>query len=688
MLLELVTVPIIKTSEPGCRYTALSYMWGTGSKVRDATVDGQAIEMTENLYLALREISSSRLGKESIFGSSRSRAETEVLRELVQQLRQEPRGPQGGSQHRTQTAPGTYLWVDALCINQADVSERNQQVSIMGQIYSNALRVISWLGVDDKARHGIKAVQILGQHVLDNPDDTNSVAWLAGHPRACKKDYNPQADVDDVFKSGSRFWDSLHNLNHIRYWRRIWIIQELVLAKEVWFLARGIALKDEVLWAYLDWRQVLYRMEERPKPDRIHPDIWSRIKSGGFPQDGHIGNIKGLLDVHTHRQKVQRQGSDPSFADFSDKVHPVLKFAASNCTDPRDKIYGLLGIMNDEEIPVPDYSLPIRDVYTDFFKRYVNRSQCLNMFLGRAGIDCLRRELEDDLGLPSWIPDLHRIATLEEYPENKTVHLIARPLRDGAGGADEPQVSVQGHSLMAMGAFVDIVSFVYPQSGLEQTDTILATLPPHTEAVLGVPRLQALCKLIVFAVTFPMNNEQALDPDNWVQNVPLFLLAIVRASCPYELTPEIWTQFGPSLLFAKTGIRSDPHNFNRDLQEKILGDIPMPFDWRGRSATALIHDEAVRRTDKLDVHLFEEVSEAYLHGSFRPFHTNQGHIGLGPYRAQSGDRLAVIVGYVFPVVLRPVGVEGKWSLVGACIVAGIMNGEALRDNVLERIEIC
>jgi heterokaryon incompatibility protein (HET) len=41
-----------------------------------------------------------------------------------------------------------YLWVDAVCINQADTSERSAQVLLMGEIYGQAEKVIVWLGKD------------------------------------------------------------------------------------------------------------------------------------------------------------------------------------------------------------------------------------------------------------------------------------------------------------------------------------------------------------------------------------------------------------------------------------------------------------------------------------------------------------------------------------------------------------
>jgi hypothetical protein len=38
------------------------------------------------------------------------------------------------------------LWIDAICIDQSSMDERNQQVELMGDVYSKARRVILWLG--------------------------------------------------------------------------------------------------------------------------------------------------------------------------------------------------------------------------------------------------------------------------------------------------------------------------------------------------------------------------------------------------------------------------------------------------------------------------------------------------------------------------------------------------------------
>jgi heterokaryon incompatibility protein (HET) len=88
-----------KTSHP---YEALSYVWGSGDKPHSIIIDNQKLAVTENLYKALLHL----------------------------QDRKIPRP----------------IWVDALCINQADEKEKELQIQFMAAIYAKASRVIVWLG--------------------------------------------------------------------------------------------------------------------------------------------------------------------------------------------------------------------------------------------------------------------------------------------------------------------------------------------------------------------------------------------------------------------------------------------------------------------------------------------------------------------------------------------------------------
>ncbi|OAG05428.1 uncharacterized protein CC84DRAFT_1050147, partial [Paraphaeosphaeria sporulosa] len=84
-------------------YEALSYRWGSNRQLETVQLDGHDFDVTPNLAAALRK-----------FRKRKNR----------------------------------LLWIDQLCVNQTDMDERNEQVPVMGQIYSQARKVLVWLGVD------------------------------------------------------------------------------------------------------------------------------------------------------------------------------------------------------------------------------------------------------------------------------------------------------------------------------------------------------------------------------------------------------------------------------------------------------------------------------------------------------------------------------------------------------------
>lgn len=127
-------------------YEALSYTWGTDEATKVIGINGQRFNVRPNLYDALNHL-------------------------------------------RFPNAPRA-VWVDAICINQNNIQERNAQVSLMAFIYTRAQRVLVWLGLD--------------------PSD--------GYPVP------------------NHFTDARYRVvSHHPYWTRLWIIQELLLADSVVF---------------------------------------------------------------------------------------------------------------------------------------------------------------------------------------------------------------------------------------------------------------------------------------------------------------------------------------------------------------------------------------------------------------------------------------------------------------------
>jgi hypothetical protein len=111
-------------------YTALSYAWGPPAPTSSILIDGVSYAIRENLYHALLVI------RDKITGSR---------------------------------FDWKYLWIDAICINQENVSERNHQVGLMSRIYSRADLVLVWLGSEaDNSTMAIELIQRLSQGTSDS----------------------------------------------------------------------------------------------------------------------------------------------------------------------------------------------------------------------------------------------------------------------------------------------------------------------------------------------------------------------------------------------------------------------------------------------------------------------------------------------------------------------------------------
>jgi hypothetical protein len=97
-------------------FEALSYDWGDSGITEPIICSGEVVQVTVNLADALRRI---RLG---------------ISPHMFVK------------QHNIKIYRPAALWVDAICINQTEISERNSQVQLMRDIYTKAKRVIVWLG--------------------------------------------------------------------------------------------------------------------------------------------------------------------------------------------------------------------------------------------------------------------------------------------------------------------------------------------------------------------------------------------------------------------------------------------------------------------------------------------------------------------------------------------------------------
>lgn len=113
---------------PQNEYFALSYEWGVENKSswpRYIFLNKSRIRVRENLCQALWHLRK----KAAVRGQAGSRGTEVFARDSSSAWQQ-----------------GSWIWIDAICVNQSDTRERNHQVRLMAQIYRNAKEVLVWLG--------------------------------------------------------------------------------------------------------------------------------------------------------------------------------------------------------------------------------------------------------------------------------------------------------------------------------------------------------------------------------------------------------------------------------------------------------------------------------------------------------------------------------------------------------------
>jgi hypothetical protein len=275
-------------------YAALSYVWGQ----RDASnpvfieLESQAFEVTPNLFSALQEL-----------------------------------------RHPTQKIA---LWVDAICINQKDVLERNEQVKLMTAIYENANLVLMWMGRADKS--SIAAMK-----------------FLVGFDNGISE----QRARADLLQYSFDIQAGLIGLLSRRYWSRVWIMQEVIVSRAAYICCGSYVAS----WAALT--QLLVPL--------------SPMESLQLQLNGQY------LGFHT----IQKTASDLVWPmaqlNLKRQMHETitcwegLQMARQRgATDARDFIFSLLGFVDEMPIEV-DYGTPVPELYRSLVMNFITRDKTLDI---------------------------------------------------------------------------------------------------------------------------------------------------------------------------------------------------------------------------------------------------------------------------------------------------------------------
>ena len=126
------------------------------------------------------------------------------------------------------------LWIDAICINQQDVTERNTQASLMSSIYKTALGVIVWLGeeshLDRRSMHlALEALEKLSSGPLLELRNQISKDGLKDNTNSMIYDIlkNELQTFSSPFSKHARVWKIIRAFLAQAWFHRAWILQEV-----------------------------------------------------------------------------------------------------------------------------------------------------------------------------------------------------------------------------------------------------------------------------------------------------------------------------------------------------------------------------------------------------------------------------------------------------------------------------
>ena len=241
-----------------------------------------------------------------------------------------------------------FIWIDALCINQEDGDERNAQVNLMGLIYRSAETVVVWLG--PKNEHSKTAVEVISELANDRMEEKCEFFFgNSGH--SVDLDNHQALLMLGVFDIPNASWNSLAVFYQYNWFYRAWIIQEMVLAKKILIFCGHVQMPWDELYrasAFLmlsSWSVELGRWAGASNPLAVGPVAWMRSKSG-------IDS-----ELHTQVNLLWRQ---------------LIQVRLTNATDPRDKIFSILGFTcppvhtkDPAATLIADYRKPVELVYTE-----------------------------------------------------------------------------------------------------------------------------------------------------------------------------------------------------------------------------------------------------------------------------------------------------------------------------------
>jgi hypothetical protein len=602
---------IFDSSSPASiAFTALSYVWGDPTITVPILINGYLLFITSNLCAFLHRL--------------RSQDTAQIF------------------------------WADAICINQASLSERSSQVKLMDRIYASASQVLIWLGEENESTAlafraakkiavgaAVKNAEMLAEMVEADEDFSKPdvIASLEFGYEDLK--IEEVAGMEEVFFERS-------------WWNRLWIVQEAVLARDATIMCGSFNIP---------WGTIAAVLTASDPAKDLPPEEFEIAERG-------MAALRPWTRLHVIRtgELFERQG-----------IHRVLNWTSGNyrprgCHDPRDIVYGLLGLVNfagkSIEI-VPDYTKPITAVYTELARAVIEDRRNLSTICvptidishissfseGRTPFSWLPPEEK----IPSWVPDYYccRYSQIVKDPDSR--YRVPEVFSADKGAVLDVETALSGSDEMLK------------LQRIAWDTVIVCSHTPRVEGVSNVDSRAAMAqtwKSILRGKEYPTGEDMAAvfyrtlrrDIEVGLQGKDQRLsLATVEK---HKKGFEAWLDCTEdSLENYRILMKRDPETGKNYRIYSLDASADAEYGFMQSLITLLIDRDKTF------------------------FLTEKGYFGIADGRAEVGDEICIVFGACVPLVLRGVGKRDRgWNegggtveleLVGTAYVCGIMDGEVV-----------
>jgi hypothetical protein len=547
------------------------------------------------------------------------------------------------------------LWIDAVCINQNDHTEKNHQVSLMSDIYSRADRVVVFLGSEDHC-----------SEVFDY-FDAISIAVDNGSPL-------PTSNSSELLLAFRR-------LLLKPWWLRVWVIQEFALASNDPIL--GCGRRWTTASTFITGFDALARdfHFQDPLIERELQDV----------------SAVSILKLMHSRAGLLHWPASKNWIDLSMLVRISRPH---DSTDPRDKIFALNGLMMEpfRTVLAPDYCQSLRTVYTEM--------TTLLLCIERWGQIYELLPINANKELPSWVPDFSQhhfddwrgIASIAKTTQTLTTREIDCCVTMGTlniRGVDldtiETIIEVNETDVISVLRILFNVESTIPQehqkedhktglqyspresmgdsllklaTGLNLTleNFLMASTKKSTRAVRligGLSQKGSMSKSDLAKLLDLQDNTLDLEEEEEEEEHQPHLVTLTRDLDAREPAQEQEELSQLKQLETLHLLEEE----NRRLKEEL----------RRYEEDPLLNEERILR---MASHFVGDFLSPAFHSTI--FITKLGWLGIGDHGLKKGDKVSILFGIPIPIVLRSGSAPCYHTMVGKARVSGIMNGELMK----------